>query len=192
MAAEQPGEVIYHVLDGAVKIHVEQLNGRDVILAILGPGEIVGEMTLMDRSGRSANVVTLQDSVLLWMSYDDFRRSVDSIPEMGWNLMRILSGRLRRANERIQRMASLNVSGRVACEVLALAEQYGQPTEGGLFIPLRLTQGDIASLTGASRERVNQAMSTLRRLGQITVGRDHRITVSDVEALARMGGGQLP
>ena len=193
MAVEQPGEVVYFILDGAVKIHVEQMNGSDVILAVLGPGETVGEMTLMDRDGRSANVVTLQESTLLWMAYSDFQTSLDRMPEIRDNLMHTLSGRLRRANERMQWLATQNVAGRVACQILALATRYGlDDSAGNVFIPLRLTQGDIGSLTGASRERVNQVISIYKRLGHISVDSDYRITVCNREELARCCGGPLP
>ena len=152
MAVEQPGEVIYLILDGVVKVYVEQLNGHDVILALLGPGEIVGEMSLLDRDVRSANAVTLEESTILWMGRRTLQECLQSMPAFADNLMRILCGRLRRADERIQSLATLNVSGRVARQILALAQQHGRINPNGdMLIPIRLTQNDIACLIGASR-----------------------------------------
>jgi CRP/FNR family cyclic AMP-dependent transcriptional regulator len=187
MTAEQPGEVVYMILSGTVKIHIEQADGTDVILSILGPGDIVGEMSLIDSVGRSASVVTLEESQLLWMGGDAFQECLRTIPIISQNLVRILSGRVRLANELIQALATLDVNGRVARQLLAFAEKYGQNTSGlDVFIPIRLTQSDIADLVGASRKRVNQVMVTFKSQGTISVDEKGRITVYDREALARL------
>src|SRR5688572_13621396 len=73
MIADQPGEAVYIVLHGTVKIHVQQADGRDVILSILGSGDLLGEMSLIDSVGRSASVTTLEDSLLLWMGKETFQ-----------------------------------------------------------------------------------------------------------------------
>lgn len=182
--AEQPGEVVYIVLNGTVKIHVEQVNGTDVILAILGPGDIVGEMSLIDSSGRSASVVTLEESRLLWMSGSTFQECLHSMPAVAQNLVRIMSGRVRLANELIQALATLDVHGRVARQLLAFAEKYGQSgSSGELQILIRLTQGDIADLVGASRKRVNQVMVLFKQQGFISVDEKNRITIHNRKAL---------
>ncbi len=187
MTAETPGEVVYIIQSGTLKIHIEQSDGRDVILAILGPGDIVGEMSLIDSAGRSASVVTLDESELLWMSGRDFQSCLMRIPAVAQNLVRILSRRVRLANELIQALAHLDVHGRVARQLLSFAEKYGEP--GGstsVFIPIRLTQGDMADLVGASRKRVNQVMVTFREQGLIAQDERGYITVQDRQALARL------
>ena len=186
ITAQQPGEVVYVILSGTVKIHVEQPSGVDVVLAILGAGDIVGEMSLIDSAGRSASVVTLEDSELLWMSGETFQESLHTIPLIAKNLVRILSSRVRLANELIQALATLDVHGRVARQLLAFAETYGQVDENGyVLILLRLTQRDIADLVGASRKRVNQAMVLFKNQDLIAVADQGRITVKDHKALAR-------
>ena len=131
VTVEQPGEVIYVILNGSVKIHVEQMNGTDVILTVLGPGDIVGEMSLLDGSGRSANVVTLEETTLLWMDRDTFQECVRTMPAVAANMMRILCRRLRQAGQQIQSLAALDVRGRVVRQILSFAEQYGRVTPSG-------------------------------------------------------------
>lgn len=183
--AEQPGEVVYIILSGTVKIHAEQVDGSSVILAILGPGELVGEMSVLENIGRSATVETLEDSQVLWMDGRSFEQSIQRIPEMNSNLVRIFSRRLRLANAQIQALATLDVFGRVARQLLAFASEYGQPQQQGVLIPLRLSQTDLAGMVGASRVRVNQVLAFYRQQGYVSVDQDSRITVLNQDALAQ-------
>jgi len=187
ITAEQPGEVVYFILRGAVKIYQDQADGRRVILALLGPGDIVGEMSLIDSAGRSANVITIEESHLLWMERRAFQHCLETIPEMNANLVRILSRRVRLANEQIQALASLDVYGRVARQFLAFAEKYGETdTAGAIIIPIHLTQSDLAELVGASRKRVNQVMVSFKRQGLISVDAEGCISVLDRKGLAKL------
>jgi CRP/FNR family cyclic AMP-dependent transcriptional regulator len=184
LTVEQPGEVAYIILGGTVKVHVEQVDGSDVILAILGHGEILGEMSLVDRIGRSASVVTMEESTLAWLNRATFWELMERLPALGRNLVGILSRRLRLANTRIQSLATESVSGRIARQILAFAREYGEPTgENQVYIPLRLTQSDLAELVGATRVRVNQTLSAMKKDNQISVDANHRITVHDSKGL---------
>lgn len=186
ITADQPGDVVYILLQGTVKIYVSRADGREVILAFLGPGDTVGEMSMVDSAGRSANVVTTEASRLLWMTRDAFQSCLRDHPPMANNLVRLLSHRLRFANEQIQALCTLDVPGRVARQILALAERYGNPGSGGeTSIPLRLTQSDLGDLVGASRERVNQAIVDFKQKGLLAVEGDHRIRVLRRHDLAR-------
>jgi CRP/FNR family cyclic AMP-dependent transcriptional regulator len=185
MASDTAGDSAYVIRQGAVKVHVEQEDGSDVIVAILGPGEIVGEMSVIDRKTRSGSVVTLEDSVVFWIDREALQNCLRTMPKLTLNLTEILSRRIRIANERIKALATLDVYGRVAHHLLVLAEEYGEAVEGGTRIPIRLTQGDLASLVGASRVRVNQALVQLKRRGGISTDQHHHITVHDEDVLAR-------
>ena len=186
LTAEEPGETIYFILSSSAKVHLGRPDGTEVILAVLGPGEVVGEMSLADSLGRSANVTTLEDGAFLWMDQSTFRASVEEVPALTRNLANLLSGRLRLTNAHVRALAAMDVPGRVAAQLLALAREYGEPSpEGGTLIPLPLTQSDLAALVGASRVRVNQAIAFFKRSGWNSVGADHRIAVHDPEALGR-------
>jgi CRP/FNR family cyclic AMP-dependent transcriptional regulator len=184
MTIEQPGEAVYIILHGTVKIHVEQ-NERDVILSILGAGDLLGEMSLIDSVGRSASAVTLEDSLLLWMDKVTFYYILDNFPAVARNLVKILSARVRLSDQLIQALATLDVNGRVARQLLAFAEKYGFEKNGMTQIRIVLTQSDIADLVGASRKRVNQTMVLLKERGLIDTDTDGRIAIKDGEGLAR-------
>jgi CRP/FNR family transcriptional regulator, cyclic AMP receptor protein len=187
LTAEQPGEAVYILLEGSVKVYLTHTDGSEVILAILGPGEIVGEMSLADSLGRSASVTTLEASTFLWMDRPTFLFGMEEIPSIARNLVGLLSRRLRLADTHTRSLASLDVHGRIAAQLLAFAREYGEPLPdgGGVLIPLRLTQTDLGGLVGASRVRVNQALGYYRKRGDVSLDKEGRITVHDEEALAR-------
>ena len=185
LIAEQPGEAVYVILSGSVKVHVLRPDGTEVVLAVLGAGEVLGEMSAADSLGRSASVVTLEETNLLWMDRRTFSASVATSTILSRNLGEVLSRRVRLANARLISLASLDVPGRVASQLLSLAREYGQETPEGTRIPMRLTQADLAALVGASRVSVNQALGQFRRRGAISVAKDGRVSIHDDDALAR-------
>jgi CRP/FNR family cyclic AMP-dependent transcriptional regulator len=183
MTIEQPGEAVYVILYGTVKVHIEQ-GERDVILAILGVGDMLGEMSLIDSVGRSASAVTLESSLLLWMDKNTFNYMLDNFPPVARNLVKIMSARVRLSDQMIQALATLDVNGRVARQLLAFAEKYPREKDGVTQISITLTQGDIADLVGASRKRVNQAMVLFKEQDLIDDA-DGRIAIKDSKGLAR-------
>ena len=184
MTIDQPGEAVYIILHGTVKIHIEQ-GERDVIISILGAGDLLGEMSLIDSIGRSASAVTLENSLMLWMDKVTFNYILDNFPPVARNLVRILSSRVRLSDQLIQALATLDVNGRVARQLLAFAEKYGREKDGAMQIRIVLTQGDIADLVGASRKRVNQTMVLFKEQGLIDTDAEGRIAVKDSEGLAK-------
>ncbi len=195
MLLEQPGETVYGIVSGTVRVQAEQADGALVILAFLSAGDLVGEMSLLGHASeptsvsRSATVVAMEPCTLLWMDRQSFLASLDNMPRLSKNLLGILSQRLRHANERIQILATLNVAGRLARQLVAFAETYGQPAPGGgVLIPLRLTQSDLKDIVGASRERVNQVMGDMKRNDLLSVDSGHHITLHDPETLLRRYG----
>ena len=181
---EQPGEAVYIILHGTVKIHIEQ-GERAVIVSILGAGDLLGEMSLIDSIGRSASAVTLEDSLLLWMDKLTFHYMLDNFTPVARNLVRILSARVRLSDQLIQALATLDVNGRVARQLLAFAEKYGVEKDGATQIRIMLTQSDIADLVGASRKRVNQAMVLFKERGLIDTDTEGRILIKRSEGLAK-------
>lgn len=184
MLIEQPGEAVYVILHGTVKVYTEQ-GGRDAILSILGSGDVIGEMSLIDSVGRSASVVTLEDSLMLWMDKTTFYYMLDNFPPIAKNLVKILSARVRLSDQMIQSLATLDVNGRVARQLLAFAERYGEVSNKDVKIRIAWTQSDIADLVGASRKRVNQTMVFFKEQGLIDTDSDGRILLVDKAGLAR-------
>jgi CRP/FNR family transcriptional regulator, cyclic AMP receptor protein len=166
-------------------VYVTRPDGTEVVLAALGGAELIGEMSLADSLGRSANVITLEETSFLLMDRETFRASVEELPTMALNLADALSRRLRLTNAHLRSVAAMDVSGRVAAQVLALALEYGEPSSRNALIPLPLTQSDLAALVGASRVRVNQAIAFFKKRRYLSVGTDRRITVHNADALAR-------
>ncbi len=185
LTATQPGEAAYIVQSGTLKVSVVQESGQELILAVIGVGEVVGELALADREGRSADVVALEPATLLWIdrgSFDQLRRDIPAVTE---NLLRLMARRLRVANAQLQAIATLDVHGRVARQLLLLAEIYGEALPNGdVRVPLRLTQGDLAGLVGATRVRVNEVLVGFKKRKYLSVDSRYRVTVHDREALA--------
>jgi len=184
MTIEQPGEAVYIILHGTVKIHIEQ-GGRDVILSVLGSGDLLGEMSLIDSVGRSASAITLENSLLLWMDKTTFNYLMDNFPPVARNLVKILSARVRLSDQVIQSLATLDVNGRVARQILAFAERYGREIADGVQVRIVLTQSDLADLVGASRKRVNQAMVFFKEQGLLSTDADGRVVIHNKAGLAR-------
>jgi CRP/FNR family cyclic AMP-dependent transcriptional regulator len=161
------------------------VRGRDVIISILGPGECVGEMSPLDQARRSASVITIEESEMLWLDRETFHRLLMTVPMLAYNLARVLSERLRLADEQIQALAALETENRIARQLLSFARRYGRQMPGGdLHIPIRLTQSDIAALTGASREHTNKILVSYKERGYLSADRRHHFTIHNIEALA--------
>lgn len=184
MTIEQPGEAVYIILHGTVKIHIEQ-GERDVIVSVLGSGDLLGEMSLIDSVGRSASALTLENSLMLWMDKNTFNYLLDNFPPVARNLVKILSARVRLSDQVIQSLATLDVNGRVARQLLAFAERYGRDVADGVQVRIVLTQGDLADLVGASRKRVNQTMVFFKEQGLVSTDADGRFIIHDREGLAQ-------
>ena len=174
---DDPGDSLFVVRDGRVKVVLIGEDGREVILGVLGVGEYFGELSLIDDRPRSAHVIAMEDSNLLVLRREDFRKRVESSPSVAWSLLTELSRRLRRADDKIGGLVLLDVPGRIARLLLDLAEEAGSTT-----IEKPLTHQTIAQMIGASRETVSRAMKDFQDAGWITVER-RRIALADRPAL---------
>jgi CRP/FNR family cyclic AMP-dependent transcriptional regulator len=158
---------LYIILEGRVKVFVADDEGREVVLSTQGPGEYFGEMVL-DEGPRSASVMTLEPSRFLVLPKADFREFVLSNPAFALSVIEKLIHRVRALTERVKTLALMDVYGRVARLLLELAEER----DGVLVIEERLTQQDIASRVGASREMVSRIMKDLAVGGYISQTRE--------------------
>jgi len=174
-----PGDSLLVVRAGRVKVVLLSEDGREVILAILGVGEHVGELSLIDDQPRSAHVIAMDDCSLLVLRREDFKKRVEANPTVAWSLLSELSRRLRKADGQIGSLVLLDVPGRIA-RMLVDAAGDG----GGSLIDRPLTHQTIAHLIGASRETVSRAMRDFQDSGWITNER-RRIRLVDREALVK-------
>jgi len=162
---DDPGDALYLVARGQVKVVLIGEDGREVILSVLGEGNFFGEMSLIDEKPRSATVIAMVDSVVLVLRREDFQARLRTSPEIAIALLRELSRRLRRADEKIGSLVLLDVNGRLADLILRLAEE-----EGGDRITKKLTHNVLAQMIGSSRETVSRTMRDFveRELVQVT------------------------
>ena len=174
-----PGDSLFVVRQGRVKVVLIGEDGREVILGVLGVSEHFGELSLIDDRPRSAHVIAMEDSHLLVLRREDFRKRVESSPAVAWSLLSELSRRLRRADEKIGGLVLLDVPGRIARLLLDLAQEGG-----GDKIEKVLTHQTIAQMIGASRETVSRAMKEFQDAGLIGVER-RRIAVTNREGLEK-------
>jgi CRP/FNR family cyclic AMP-dependent transcriptional regulator len=165
MAGGDATDSLYIVLSGRLKVMMSDSDGKEVILTILGPGEIFGEMGLIDDEPRSASVVSIEPCELLSLSKRDFKKCMSENHEMSMHVMRGLVKRLREADRKIGSLALLDVYGRVARLLLDMAENVN----GEKIVTKRLPKQDIAKMIGASREMVSRVMKDLQTGGYIEV-----------------------
>jgi CRP/FNR family cyclic AMP-dependent transcriptional regulator len=161
----EPGDSMFVIARGRVKVVRLGDNGREVILTILKAGEFFGEMSLLDDMPRSADVIAQEEATVLVLKRADFAEHILKSPKTGLNVMAELCRRLRRADEIIGNLATLDVYGRVAHIMIDLAKKDGEEVEGGILIRERPTQQDIASMIGTSRETVSRVLSDFQRRG---------------------------
>ena len=176
---DDPGDSLFVLRDGRVKVVLIGEDGREVILGVLEPGAHFGELALIDDQPRSAHVIAMEDAQLLVLRREDFKRRVEANPTVAWALLTELSRRLRRADVKIGGLVLLDVPGRIARLLLDLADESG--TEQ---IEKPLTHQTIAQMIGASRETVSRSMKEFQDAGLIRVER-RRISIGDREALEK-------
>ncbi|MBI5898919.1 MAG: Crp/Fnr family transcriptional regulator [Rhodocyclales bacterium] len=173
---------IYFVLSGSLKVQVSDEDGREVILSKLGPGELFGEMGVLDENPRSATVLAVEPSQLVVMGKADFKQCLIDNPDVSLFIMRNLTKRLRMADRNIESLALLDVYGRVARLLLESAETV----DGRKVVTHKLTKQDIGKMIGASREMVSRVMRDLTAQGLIEE-RDGQLILPDPAAFKRHG-----
>ncbi len=174
---DDQGDSLFIVRSGRVKVVLVSEDGREVILGILGVGEHFGELSLIDDEPRSAHVVAMEESTLLVLRREDFKRRVEQEPAVAWSMLLEMSRRLRRADEKIGALVLLDVPGRIAQLLLDAATEADSD-----FIERPLTHQTIANVIGASRETVSRAMREFVDSGWIVTER-RRIRITDRPAL---------
>ena len=170
--AGDQADAVFVVASGKVKIVVTTPDGKELILAMLGAGQVFGEMALLESGPRSASVITETAVELLAINRADFQRILASEQSISHRLLAILSGRLRRANSKMQSLAYIDVAGRLARYFMDLAKDHGQRLGNGWVVVRRPTHADIANSIGTSRETVSRLINEFEEgFGMVNKGK---------------------
>ncbi|MDJ0930199.1 Crp/Fnr family transcriptional regulator [Breoghania sp.] len=164
-----PGNGCYAIMEGSLRVSLLSAEGDEQLLAVLGPGQLVGEMALLDGRPRLATVTALKPARLAFFDKVAFDRFVEENPELYRHMLRIVGGRLRQANDVLATRSFLPLPGRVAKTMLLLADSFGKEVEQGrTLIHYKLSQADIAKMAGAARENVSRVLNEWKRAGKIS------------------------
>ncbi|WP_406678160.1 Crp/Fnr family transcriptional regulator [Moorella sp. ACPs] len=179
----EPGDAIYFVKKGAIKLFQVLEDGREKILHFVREGEIFAEVLLFEGGPYPATAETMEDTEVGIIRNADMERLLSRHGEMAVKIIKVMSRRLRQAQEHIRDLALKGAYGRLASILLQLARDYGTPREDGVTIDLNLSQQELANLIGTSRETVARILSDFKRLGAVGVERQ-RITILSPQKLA--------
>lgn len=180
----EEGDRLYVIVEGKVKLGRRSGDGRESLLAILGPGEMVGELSLFDPGARTATATAVADSEFVGLGPQDLTDFLSERPEVAVSMLGALARRLRRTNEALGDQVFTDVPGRVAKALLDLADRFGRPNDEGLLVAHDLTQEELAQLVGASRETVNKALADFAGRGWLKL-EARAVLLLDVERLQR-------
>lgn len=165
VSQQELGDALFVITAGKVKVVLYGETGREIILSMLHGGDFFGEMSLLDRQPRSANVVAVEQSSFLTLDREAFQNHLVAHPSTALAILAEMSRRLRKADEVIGNLALLDVYARVARAIRELAQKTGEPVDGGLLIKERPTQQEMAGMIGTSRETVSRALNDFTRRG---------------------------
>src|SRR5205814_5696988 len=181
---DDPGQVLYMIKEGKVKICIISPDGQEVSLAVLGKGEYFGQFALLDGLPRSTDAVALEKVECYTLQRSDFHNAILKNPKIAILVLEALTKRLRNTDQMVEDLIFLDVYGRVAKKLLELADAHGVKVEDGVRIDVRLTQQELASMVGASRESVNKVMGYFTDKNFISTDK-HRITIHNTNDLKR-------
>lgn len=178
------GDRLYVITEGKMKLGHTSSDGRESLLAVLGPAELLGELSLFDPGPRTATATALTETSLMGLGHAALRPWLTGRPEVAEALLRALAQRLRRTNDQMADLVFSDVPGRVAKTLLDLGEKFGRPLPDGVHVTHDMTQEELAQLVGASRETVNKALADFAARGWIRL-ESRSVVLIDPERLDR-------
>jgi len=177
-----PGDCLYAIMSGRIGITTTSEGGKEIFLNILGPGEVFGEIALLDGRERTAGAMALDPAELLRIDQADFLPFLERNPKLSIRLMRVLCERIRWTSDIIEDTIFLDIPHRLAKRLLTLVKQYGKPTRNGITIDIKLSQESLGQMLGVTRESVNKGIRTLEAQG--IIAHEHGIiNVTDIASL---------
>ena len=183
-----PGGELFVIISGHLKAVSAGADGRDNALGVMGPGEVCGEVSLLDGGPRSATMTSLDRCELLIIRRDPFLRILEGSPRISIELLKVLTRRLRKLTGRSEDIAFLRVGGRLAKRVAELAEAYGEKLpDGSARLPFKLSQQEIGDLVNATRESANKQIKQWEDEGLVAQDSGH-LVVRDMQRLKAQGG----
>ena len=177
-----PGDQLYFIISGKIKLGRTAPDGRESLVAIMGPGELFGEMALFDPSPRSTSATAVSETRLVGLKHENLKKVIERSPDVSAQLLQALARRLRRTNESLADLVFSDVPGRVAKALLDLADRFGRPATDGILVAHELTQEELAQLVGASRETVNKALAEFVQRGWIRLAA-RAVVILDLQRL---------
>ena len=180
----EPGDRLYIIISGKVKLARHSADGRENLLTIMGPSDMFGELSIFDPGPRTSSAVCVTEVTAASMNSDLLHNWVAEHPDITSQLLRMLARRLRRTNNSLAGLSFTDVPGRVAKALLGLANRFGAPEGPNLRVTHDLTQEEIAQLVGASRETVNKALAEFAHRGWIRL-EGKSVLITDAERLAK-------
>jgi CRP-like cAMP-binding protein len=177
-----PGNQLYGILSGSLKVTTTGTDGKDVMFGLMGPGEVIGEIALLDGEERSATVTAVENTELLTLHRRELIPYLEANPRAAIGLAGVLASRVRQLSDRAEDRQTMPLPGRIAKRLLSLSEKHGkQPIVGGP-IEVRMPQQDLADLIGTSRESVNKQLRAWEEEGIVELGRG-RVILKKPESL---------
>lgn len=186
-AQGDPGDRLFIVIDGKVKIGRRMDDGRESLLAIMGPSDMFGELSIFDPGPRTSTATTVSAVQTMSMDRTALRSWIADWPQIGEQLLQVLARRLRRTQDALSDIIFTDVPGRVAKQLLLLAHRFGEPEGAAVRVAHGLTQEELAQLVGASRETVNKVLADFVQRGWIVVA-GKSVVIHDVAKLTRRTG----
>jgi len=183
-----PGHQLFAVLEGRLRVVGEGGEGREVVLNFMDPGDVIGEISILDGRPRSATVEAVEDSFLLALHRRDLLPFFERNPKAAMKLATVLAEHVRRLSELVEDTVFLGLPARLAKTLVALGKRYGKETERGLRIELKLPQHELGELVGTSRESINKQLRQWGEEGVVHVERGY-VTLTHpqrLEELARL------
>ena len=185
------GRQLYGVVEGRLKIYASGSDGKEVVFGLADPGEVIGEIALLDSNPRSATVVALAPSELLVLDRRDFLPFLDRHPKVAVRLSELLAERLRRLSELTEDSVLLAMRSRLAKKLIALARSYGKPCAEGTRIDMKLSQQALGDMVGTSRESINKQLRAWKKQGLVTSLKGY-VTIHDQDGLETLANYSFP
>ncbi len=185
------GRELYGVMSGKLRILGDSEDGKEIVFSLMNPGDVIGEIALLDSYPRSATAEALEPCELLTLRWRDLKPFLEKHPAVALNLAVVLAGRVRRLSELMEDTLFLSLPSRLAKKLIGLAQTYGRETPKGVLIELRLPQHELGELVGATRESINKQMRAWTAEGLVQFNRGF-ITITDSDGLESIARYLIP